>query len=181
MYMSIKQCISKPIRGRILGISGLKNFIPLIDDKNSEITDTLYPEVDFQNLPFKDNSFDYVISDQVLEHIENPKKAISESFRVLKNDGIAVHTTCFLNYFHPSPLDYWRFSPNCLKYLCEDVGFSKILQSEGWGNRLAILLCFISNGFRFMKIKKSKWNILYKIAILNEINYPIVTWVIAKK
>lgn len=38
-------------------------------------------------LPFKDNSFDYVFSIEVLEHIPDTELAISELIRVLRNNG----------------------------------------------------------------------------------------------
>ena len=93
--------------------------------------------------------------------------------------GTAIHTTCFMNAIHHYPKDFWRFSTDALKYLCKD--FSEILQSEGWGNRIAILLCFIGNRFRSISIPENKWSLRRLIAIWNETNYPIVTWVIAKK
>lgn len=70
------------MKGKILGISGIENFYPLIDMKSAEITEVWYPDVDMQNLPFNENTFDFVISDQVIEHLQNPKKAIDESYRV---------------------------------------------------------------------------------------------------
>ena len=36
------------------------------------------------NLPCKDNTFDLVLSTEVLEHLENPKKALQEILRVSK-------------------------------------------------------------------------------------------------
>ncbi len=53
------------------------------------------PKGDFQvadatNLPFKDNFFDAVFCLEVLEHVDNPKKVISEIKRVLKKGGYAV-------------------------------------------------------------------------------------------
>lgn len=42
---------------------------------------------DAENLPFKANSFEYVISLDVLEHIPHPTKCISEMSRILKNKG----------------------------------------------------------------------------------------------
>lgn len=39
---------------------------------------------DGENLPFKDKEFDYVICNQVLEHVENPARFLSEQFRVAK-------------------------------------------------------------------------------------------------
>jgi ubiquinone/menaquinone biosynthesis C-methylase UbiE len=62
------------MEGKILGISGIENFYPLIG-KNVEIIDAHYPEVDMQDLPYEDNSFNFVLSDQVIEHLEDPKKA----------------------------------------------------------------------------------------------------------
>jgi len=60
-----------------LGISGISNFYPFIDVKNCEVAETEFPEVDMQDMPFEDGIFDFVISDQVLEHLENPKGAIA--------------------------------------------------------------------------------------------------------
>lgn len=181
MYRRIKECFREHIEGKILGISGIKNFYPFIDMENAEIMETQYPDVDMENLPLNDNTFDFVISDQVIEHLQNPKKAVHESYRVLKKGGIAVHTTCFMNYIHPSPIDFWRFSPDALRYLCEDCGFSQILQCEGWGNRIALLICFVSDRFRSMSIPRTRWSLRHLIATLNEEKYPIVTWIVAKK
>lgn len=178
MYKRIKEVFNKPMNGKILGISGIDNFRSLISEQ-AEVLDVQYPEVDMQNLSYEDNSFDFMISDQVIEHLEDPKKAIKESYRVLKKGGIAIHTTCFINYIHRCPKDFWRFSPEALRELCKD--FSEILQCEGWGNRIAILLCFLSDGFRFIRIPETKWNTRHLIATHNEERYPIVTWVVAKK
>lgn len=41
-------------------------------------------------LPFKSSSFDYVVSNDCIEHIPNDIKALSEIHRVLKPNGIAV-------------------------------------------------------------------------------------------
>ena len=181
MYKRIQGFLKEPLHGNILGISGIDNFYPLIDMNKSEIVDVRFPSVDLQSLPFQDEKFDVVITDQVIEHLENPQKAISESYRVLKTGGIAIHTTCFINYMHPNPLDFWRFSPDALRYLCKTAGFNQVLQCEGWGNRFALILCFISDRLRFMDIPDSGWSVRHLIATKNENNYPISTWIIAKK
>ena len=46
---------------------------------------------DAENLPFPDNSFDLIFSSNMLEHVKDKKKSLSEMKRVLKNDGIMVH------------------------------------------------------------------------------------------
>lgn len=42
-----------------------------------------------ENLPFEDGYFNFVISNMVFEHVFNIELAVSEIYRVLKNDGIA--------------------------------------------------------------------------------------------
>lgn len=74
MYKRINECLKEPIGGAILSISGIKDFYPFMNMKDTELTEIDYPEVDMQNLPYKDNSFDFVISNQLIEHLENPKK-----------------------------------------------------------------------------------------------------------
>ncbi|MDQ7773256.1 MAG: methyltransferase domain-containing protein [Elusimicrobiales bacterium] len=169
--------MARPISGKVLGISGIQNFRQFIADA-SEVVDVSYPEVDIQKLPYPDCSFDCVITDQVLEHVEKPTLAVAETYRVLRPGGVVIHTTCFINYLHYGPKDYWRFSADGLRCLCAD--FSGIIACEGWGNRLAILLCFISDRFRGMNIP-DKRGLRRFLATLNEERYPVVTWIIAKK
>lgn len=48
-------------------------------------------EYDGENLPTNDNTFDIVFSSNVLEHVINIDKVLSETYRALKSGGIAVH------------------------------------------------------------------------------------------
>ena len=45
---------------------------------------------DGENLPFPDKSFDYVVLMEVLVHVHDPKKLLSEIRRVLKKDGVLI-------------------------------------------------------------------------------------------
>lgn len=54
-----------------------------------------------EDLPFEDNSFDLIYSTNVLEHVNNPKKVISESLRVLKKGG-------FLQFVIPNYFSFWE-------------------------------------------------------------------------
>ena len=57
-------------------------------------TDLLSPladvKADICNLPFKDNSFDIILCNHVLEHIPDDTKAMQELYRVLKPTGMAI-------------------------------------------------------------------------------------------
>jgi len=50
-------------------------------------------KIDITNIPYKDNYFDFVICNHVLEHVPEDLKAMKEIYRVLKKDGFAVLQT----------------------------------------------------------------------------------------
>lgn len=64
-----------------------------------------------------DNSFDVVFSVDVFEHLKRPWDAADECLRITKSGGLIIHRTLFSYRYHPSPIDYWRFSSQCLEYL----------------------------------------------------------------
>ena len=47
-------------------------------------------KADICNLPFKDNVYDVILCNHVLEHIPDDTKAMKELFRVLKPGGMAI-------------------------------------------------------------------------------------------
>lgn len=65
---------------------------------------------DAHYLPFEDNSFDLAICQAVLEHTKRPWMVVNEIYRVLKDGGIAYVEVPFLQGFHASPTDYYRFT-----------------------------------------------------------------------
>jgi 2-polyprenyl-3-methyl-5-hydroxy-6-metoxy-1,4-benzoquinol methylase len=71
---------------------------------------------DARNLPFASNSFDIVICRQVLQHIprEGKIKALKESFRVLKREGLLYINTpnqCFPKDHHDTELWFVHWLP----------------------------------------------------------------------
>ena len=44
-----------------------------------------------EDIPYDDNRFDVAIIDDVLEHVQDPEKTVSEAYRVLKSNGIGLH------------------------------------------------------------------------------------------
>ncbi len=65
----------------------LKNLDYVTTDLNSPLADV---KADICNLPFKDNSFDVILCNHVLEHIPDDIKAMQELYRVLKPNGWGI-------------------------------------------------------------------------------------------
>jgi SAM-dependent methyltransferase len=74
-------------------------------------------------LPFKDSSFNTVVSFQVMEHVNEPNQTVAGIYRVLKKGGYAVLTTPFMWGLHEKPRDFYRYTKYGLKYLFEKNGF----------------------------------------------------------
>lgn len=66
----------------------------------------LFVEADVENLPFKDKVFDFVFCSHLLEHVENPDKAIKELTRVAKKGYIEVPYG-IMDFFEPFPPHLW--------------------------------------------------------------------------
>ncbi len=162
----------------VLSIGHSEVLASLLGFNQNQITDASYPEFNVLNLPFENNAFDAIVSDQVLEHVEgDPQSAITEMFRVLKPNGISLQTTCFINPVHGHPNDFWRFTPEALELLTKRHG--DILDVGGWGNPYVWI--FISIGLRSQPIPDTRWHPAHWLAIKNNSLWPIVTWALTKK
>jgi SAM-dependent methyltransferase len=80
-----------------------------------------------EELPFKDNSFDAVISVAVLEHVRDPFKAASEIMRVLKRGGKLFCCVPFLQPLHGYPNHYYNMTHEGLANLFRRL---KIVKQE---------------------------------------------------
>jgi len=67
-----------------------KNLDYITADINPNVAEY---QIDIINIPFPDDSFDYIICSHVLGHVKDEKKAIEELYRVLKTDGTALLAT----------------------------------------------------------------------------------------
>ena len=105
---------------------------------NSQV---LFPELEYYNLDIEDNpdlptivgditqenssleaeSFDLIVSHQTFEHINQPWLAAREMTRLLKPGGLCYVSTHWAWRYHPVPIDYWRFSPDCLEFIFDGL------------------------------------------------------------
>jgi SAM-dependent methyltransferase len=65
----------------------MKNLEYTTTDLNSPLADV---KADICDLPFEDNSFDFILCNHVLEHIPDDTKAMEELYRILKPGGTAI-------------------------------------------------------------------------------------------
>ncbi len=61
--------------------------------KNSTIDNVIFNQVDIQNIPYSDKSFDIVVANMMLYHVPDLDKGLREVPRVLKNGGKFYTTT----------------------------------------------------------------------------------------
>ncbi|RAI92021.1 class I SAM-dependent methyltransferase [Algoriphagus yeomjeoni] len=129
------------ISGKLLEVGcgegrGVETLLPYADsylglDKIQEVIDELkvrFPKVEFQQAvipPFAgiaDNSFDTVVSFQVIEHIPNDRLFLEEIYRVLKPGGKAVISTPNINHtLSRNPWHEREYTPQQLIHLCESI------------------------------------------------------------
>ncbi len=100
-----------------------------------------YPNVEFVQMTippfhgFADNSFDFVISFQVIEHIENDKYYLEEIVRVLKPGGKAILTTPNrLQSLTRNPWHIREYLPHELKGLMINSGFKSVDAKGTYGS-----------------------------------------------
>jgi SAM-dependent methyltransferase len=138
-------------RVRILDVGcGVKPYYPFFADVASE-----YVGVDVvenpaaellgpvEALPVEDASFDVVLCTQVLEHCDDPAQAVRELRRVTCPGGRVLASTHGVQVYHPSPVDYWRWTHEGLRRLfttSAEWSSVTVAPAAGTGSALAMLL-----------------------------------------
>lgn len=80
-------------------------------------------------IPVKDESFDLVLSTQVLEHIAEPLLVLKELNRVLKPRGRLWLSAPLSWEEHGQPADFYRYTQFGLRHLLKQAGF-KVVELE---------------------------------------------------
>ena len=140
--------------GLILDIGcGMKPYESLLNTSGSKYYGTDYPitmegsygdstRADFFSdsmvLPFREGTFDTVISTQMLEHVRKPEVVVYEMSRVLKPDGILILSAPMTWPLHEEPYDFYRYTLHGLRHLLEEADF-EILDEVRRGNNLTTL------------------------------------------
>jgi SAM-dependent methyltransferase len=91
-------------------------------------------------LPFADKSFDTILCNAVLEHVEKVDEVVAELARVLRPGGHALVAVPFLQPYHECPTDFRRYTKEGLVALGEQAGLQAVeanpvhsaAQTIGW-------------------------------------------------
>lgn len=77
-------------------------------------------------IPVRDGAFDVVLFTQVLEHVPDPARVMSELHRILASGGTLYLTAPLVWELHELPHDYYRYTSEGLRYLLESAGFGSV-------------------------------------------------------
>ena len=96
--------------------------------------DIYHVQCDNTDAPFEDETMDIIVSLNVLEHIEDDEKAISECHRILKTGGYAVFVVPrgdkLYDYYDEALYHKRRYANGELKRKCETAGFRVVFNSH---------------------------------------------------
>lgn len=125
-------------QGRLIDIGcGLKPYAPLFAPYVTEHVGVDHPasphaltSVDVvataYEIPLDSASFDVALLSEVLEHLEEPGRALKECARLLRPGGKLILTTPFVWVLHEEPRDYFRYSPHGIRWLLQESGFEGV-------------------------------------------------------
>jgi|LakMenEpi04Sep11_1017361.scaffolds.fasta_scaffold02368_1 SAM-dependent methyltransferase len=86
-----------------------------------------------ERIPLGDSIAHVVLSNQVLEHVDDPDKAVREAYRLLKPCGKFIGSVPHVSPVHLEPCDYRRYTDYGIEQLLKSNGFSNIKISLSGG------------------------------------------------
>ena len=126
------------------GMAKYRELFAGCDYKTVDIDPEAKPDIvgDIHNLSgITDGSVDGVICRSVLEHVEDPMKAVSELRRILRDGGKLYAFVPFVWPYHGSGYkDYWRFTRDGVELLFRDFSKVEIEPVRGTFGSMAINL-----------------------------------------
>ncbi len=96
-------------------------------------------------LPFEAERFDTVLLADVLEHIAEPARLMTEIARVLSPAGKVLVMVPFLYWVHEAPHDYYRYTEFAIREFCRQAGL-ELVQMDPYGGYPDVLMDLANKG-----------------------------------
>jgi len=105
----------------------------------------LYVVADIVNLPFRTESFSHVVSSEVLEHIEDDRRALLEIARVIKASGVLIVTFPHRHFYFACDdrfvKHFRRYELAEMEYRLKEAGLHAVLVHKVLGPLEKITMC----------------------------------------
>jgi len=146
-------------------------YLKYKDHKDFDYHFTQDWNLQFLNLDKKD--WDFVMINQVIEHLYNPILGLKNIYDHMKVGGMFYANVPVVNIPHDTPFHYYTgITPIGLGVMVESAGF-EILKIGQWGNKRYLQQLFDTlewPDYRYSEVPGE-----------NDINYPVITWCLAIK
>jgi SAM-dependent methyltransferase len=143
-------CGQKPYEPLFAPYAGSYVGVDPVENPRAELTGSV------EDLPIDDGSFDIVLCNQVLEHCDDPARAVSELHRVTASGGRVLASTHGVMSYHPSPADYWRWTHAGLEKVFVENGAWKsvrVAPASGTTSCVGMLLAmYVDLGLRHARL-----------------------------
>lgn len=149
--------------------TGLDKNEPLIKALSEKYPQSYFNTVDLPHLTeFQDNTFDYIVTFQVIEHIQDDHKFLEEAKRVLKPGGKILLTTVNKDYsLSRNPWHIREYRTEELKNLM--LKYFKDLDAKGVGGNDKVWEYYEQNKASVRKIMR--WDIL-------DLQHRLPSWIL---
>lgn len=114
----------------------------LINLRKQQYPNINFVQCDLRNITLKENSFNYIVLGETLEHLENPRLIIDNIVKLLKPDGVlAISVPNNDNGSYSKDYHIWSFTEDEIKDLLN--GYNNTIETliDGFYNHI---ICFIN-------------------------------------
>lgn len=160
-------CGQKPYKALFSGGEYIGLEIDTPENRTTKKADYFY---DGKTIPFENNSFDSLLSNQVFEHVFNPNEFLKELNRVLKMNGLLLMTIPFVWDEHEQPYDYARYSSFGIKHILMVCGF-EVIEHRKSNKGIEVIFQLINDYiFKITMTKNSYFNLFVTLVLMAPVN-----------
>jgi SAM-dependent methyltransferase len=141
-------CGSKPWRTAFAPYVSEHVGVDLVDSKRAPGTVDVIAGA--YEIPLEDGCADTVLMSVVLEHLEQPARALAEAHRLCAPGGHLIMTAPLFWHLHERPRDFFRYTPDGLQFLLEEAGFevAEIVPLSGVWTTISLELSYALRRYR---------------------------------